>query len=280
MAFPVPLSGWQPRQRIGGSVAMTDGEAGGNGFGDETFAGFDGTTQIVAQGKIGGNGGGELATGTVGVPRGNPGHGQLQGLGAEMQDIHRLRARQVSAFDQASLGAVTEKNGGGFVHGGHAVDVYPGESSSFGYIGRHQQGQGQELIAKSLHGVLVEKCRTALRQQDRINDQPGNAIFAECRDDHANDFACRQHPGLRCITANVGEYARKLLVHEGCGSNMNRRNATSILCGKGSDRAHPVHAVHGEGLEVGLNASPAAGIRAGDGQCAGDHRIILEGPRR
>src|SRR3546814_5423340 len=41
-----------------------------------------------------------------------------------------------------------------------------------------------------------------------------------------------------------------------------------VLCSQGGDRRQAVHAVRGEGLQVGLDAGAAAGIGAGDGQRA------------
>src|SRR3546814_11818674 len=46
------------------------------------------------------------------------------------------------------------------------------------------------------------------------------------------------------------------------------RSPARVLCSQGGDRRQAVHAVRGEGLQVGLDAGAAAGLGAGDGQRA------------
>jgi hypothetical protein len=46
------------------------------------------------------------------------------------------------------------------------------------------------------------------------------------------------------------------------------RHATRVLRGERGNRAQAVHAVRGEGFEISLDAGAAAGVGAGDGECA------------
>jgi hypothetical protein len=75
-------------------------------------------------------------------------------------------------------------------------------------------------------------------------------------------------PILTAPMSKSSKQASSLRAQERDRRHLHRRHAAGVLSGQRGDRGQAMHAMRGEGLEVGLDAGAAAGIGAGDGQGA------------
>ena len=78
----------------------------------------------------------------------------------------------------------------------------------------------------------------------------------------------RQHAELDRADPEIIEAGIDLRAQEVDRRHVHGGDAARVLRGQRGDRAQAVHAMRGEGLEVGLDAGAAAGVGAGDGQGA------------
>ncbi|MNT36153.1 hypothetical protein D3C72_1722190 [compost metagenome] len=75
-----------------------------------------------------------------------------------------------------------------------------------------------------------------------------------------------QHAQLHCVDVEVVEAGLDLRAQEVDWRHVHGADAAGVLRGQCGDHRQAVHAMRGEGLQVGLDAGAAAGIGAGDGQ--------------
>jgi hypothetical protein len=86
-----------------------------------------------------------------------------------------------------------------------------------------------------------------------------------------------EHADLDRADVEILETGIDLGAQERWWRYFNSRHPTGVLCGERGDRAQTVHAMCGEGLEVGLDAGTAAGVGAGDGEGGNGWRGVHEG---
>ena len=87
------------------------------------------------------------------------------------------------------------------------------------------------------------------------------------------DHLCRgQHPDLAGADRKILEQGIDLRIEKRRRWRVDGADAARVLRGQGGDGGQAVHAMCGEGLEIGLNAGAAAGIGAGNAQ---DRRRLL-----
>jgi hypothetical protein len=85
------------------------------------------------------------------------------------------------------------------------------------------------------------------------------------RGDH---FGVGKHAELDRTDAEIVEAGVDLRAQEGHRRHVHGRHPTRVLRGERGNRGQAVHAVRGEGFEIGLDAGAAAGVGAGDGEGA------------
>jgi hypothetical protein len=93
-----------------------------------------------------------------------------------------------------------------------------------------------------------------------------------------DDLGIGQHAQLHRADAEVVEAGVDLGAQEIHRRHVHGADAARVLGGERGERAQAMHAVGGEGFQVGLDAGAAAGVGAGDGQRAdgsGSHGAIL-----
>jgi len=78
-------------------------------------------------------------------------------------------------------------------------------------------------------------------------------------------MSCGQHARFHRVHADVSHHGVNLQAHKVSWQLDHSLDPYCVLGGDGGDGAHAVYAQGGEGLEVGLDASSAAGVRASDG---------------
>ncbi len=82
-----------------------------------------------------------------------------------------------------------------------------------------------------------------------------------------NDVGIGQHAEFDRLDLEIGEACIHLRLQKGQWWKMHGGDGAGVLRGQCGNRRQPVHAVRGEGLEVGLDAGAPAGVGAGDAQC-------------
>ena len=83
-------------------------------------------------------------------------------------------------------------------------------------------------------------------------------------------FRIGQHAQLDPSDVKIVETGIDLRAQELRRRDVHSSHAARMLRGQRGDRGQAVHAMRGEGLEVGLDAGATAGVGAGDGQ-GGNH---------
>ena len=119
-------------------------------------------------------------------------------------------------------------------------------------------------------GVGIGQRGAAGGDHHRIEND-GRADLADPIRHGVGGFGGPDHPDLDRINTDVGHHRVNLRQHDVGGDGVNRCDPQSVLCGDRGDGRHRMAAEHGDGLDVGLDAGTAAGIRACDDEDARCH---------
>jgi hypothetical protein len=95
--------------------------------------------------------------------------------------------------------------------------------------------------------------------------------------DRSDDFGIGEHAELHRGDVEILETGIDLRMQECDRRHVHGHHAASVLRRERGNRRQPVHAVCGEGPEVGLDAGAAAGIGTGDGQGGDDALVVHAG---
>ena len=88
--------------------------------------------------------------------------------------------------------------------------------------------------------------------------------------DGMGDVGRGDHADLHRIDADIGKDRIDLAGDEVGRDQFDAADAPRVLGGQGGDDGHAVDAVRREGLQIGLDAGPAGGVRAGDRENVAD----------
>src|SRR5438105_8418954 len=88
----------------------------------------------------------------------------------------------------------------------------------------------------------------------------------QARGDGLDRRKLRHHAGLDRADVEIAEHSVKLRGDEIARQVMNSADGFRVLRGQRRNDGGAVDAERGKGLEIGLNAGPTGGIRAGDGK--------------
>ena len=150
---------------------------------------------------------------------------------------------------------------------------HTGKRAGFVQVRRHHRREREQPADENLDGIVLQELGTGGRHHHGVNDKRDTMTGEKVRDG-LDDPAREEHPGLRCIHADVVEHDLELVKDELRWGLVHGAHLDRGLSRQRDDRAHAVTTEGCEGLEVGLNAGTAAGIRARDGQTAGNHRRV------
>ena len=122
------------------------------------------------------------------------------------------------------------------------------------------------MAAQGVDRFGFEQGRAGAGDHHRIEHDIERGVLFERQRHGLDDLARRQHADLGGADAEVAEQRVELSRQEGYGWGMDGIDAAGVLCSQRGQGAQSMHAVRGEGLEVGLDARPAAAV----GPCHGE----------
>ena len=125
-------------------------------------------------------------------------------------------------------------------------------------------------------GALVEQAGSRLGDHHGVDDHRcALGQLVERLGDRGDDLGVGEHPDLDGVERDVFEHGANLREDHLRRDRLDRPHRERVLGRYRRDRADPVNAAAGEGLEVGLDPRPAAGVRAGDRQRGGGPHVRL-----
>ena len=151
-----------------------------------------------------------------------------------------------------------------------SLDAAAGQRRQFRRVGRYQGGDVGDSIERG-DRRLVRKDGTAAGDHDRIEDdrKAWHNLTGQTTRDRLHRLRRSDHPDLDGVRADIGKH-RLHLLNDHLGRNRHhRRDAERILRRDRGNRRRGEAAEHGNGLDIGLDASAAARIGTGDDQHAG-----------
>ena len=142
------------------------------------------------------------------------------------------------------------------------------EHACLGHVRRDDGGAREEQRSQGALSVLVEKPGAALGDHHGVEHDRSLRHEVQRLVDRLDRRRRAEHADLHGIYADVLGNRPNLFDDDFARNRMDRGDRDGVLGGDRGDRGHPVDPTAGERLEIRLNARPAAGIRAGDGENA------------
>ncbi len=109
-------------------------------------------------------------------------------------------------------------------------------------------------------------------------------MLLQCVSNGVDHAGVGQHAQLYRVNVEIVETGIQLRAQEVDRRHMHGDDATRVLCGQCGDCGEAVHAMRGEGFQVGLDARPSTGVGAGDGESGNGsgraHSAIVPWSRR
>ena len=177
-----------------------------------------------------------------------------------------VAVRQVPALDQhrgAGLGreplALFQRPGP--VRGGRFAQQH----GQLGQVRGDEVRQREQGPQRGL-GRFLQQPVAARRHHHRVQDHDAGAHLFEPGPDGVDHRVVAEHADLDGVDGDVVADRLQLGRQEGCRRHMHGPDAPGVLGGQRRDGSHPVAAVRGDALQVGLDAGAAGGVRARDGQ--------------
>ena len=163
------------------------------------------------------------------------------------------------------------------LHIRYAGDLPVPEHLRLGDVGREKIGQREEDPCQSFHRVIGQKPGPAGGHHDRVHDEFLRLIEAQPFGDGFDQRSGGDHPDLHRVWPQVGEDTVQLQREKIGGDLIDPLDAGRILGRQSRDRAHGKYAVHGHGLDIGLDPGASAGVASGDRQYFfhDDHSFVL-----
>ena len=184
----------------------------------------------------------------------------------------------VAALAEHAAAVLLADGLGSGLHPGGVGNGHPRQNFCLRDVGRHHLGQRQQLTRQSLHGVIPQQAGAGGGHHHRVHhDVPGTVGPQLLRDD-VDERGRGHHADLHRVGEDIGEHGVQLLSQKLRRRLKDAGDAGGVLGRQSGDGAHGKNAVGGHGLDVGLDASAAAGIAAGNGQCGfhGIYPSVLE----
>ena len=216
----------------------------------------------------GGDGRGERAAGPVVVAGGDalPGQGDHPVLRAEVEQVRAVGPLAVAALDQDAAPAVSGELARGGLHVRGRADGAAHKHLGLGEVRRDHVRERHEVLADGADSVVPQQPVAALGDHDGVEDDVARAEARQLGRDRADQLGRVEHPDLHRVRPDVLEDRRDLRGRELRRHRVNPPHSLRVLGRERRDRRHPVAAEGRERLEIGLDAGPAAAVRAGDRQ--------------
>jgi len=177
------------------------------------------------------------------------------------QYIHDFApAREVPTFDQSGSRAEVEQIAARGFHRRRVAYHPAGEERGLIEVRCDQGGLREQPLAEDSLRVGGKQVVAGSGHHDRITDVCLPLVAGDPVGDQIDQGRGREHAGLEGRWREVVGEGCQLLPDECVGGNMDGADAPCVL---GSQRHNDAGAIHTEllkGLEVGLNAGPAAGV--------------------
>jgi hypothetical protein len=192
-------------------------------------------------------------------------HGDPSGAGHDVMG----RIGEVATLHHHIAGPAGPDQLGRLGHGRHAHElghVDAGEGSRLPQVGGDHEGMGQQPFEIRRQPVRSHQRLPARGDQHRVDDEVGQSAGCGQVGHGIDDGAGGQHAGLDTEDVEIIQHGLDLEAHEVGVEGHHAADLGRVLCRDRGQRRRAVHAVGGEGLEVGLYAGATARVRAGDGQ--------------
>ena len=172
----------------------------------------------------------------------------------------------VSAFEKNRTVESCKKLPACVFHGTVIIDEKSGQNLSLRDIRCDELCQREKFCLECFFGFRFHQTMSACRHHDRIQDNMFRFVLAEFGSNTFHSLRGRKHADLDGIRENIRKYGIHL-----CGDKISRcfQNpiySGSVLGSQGSDHTGSVDTVHGDRLDIRLNACAAAGIASCDSQ--------------
>ncbi len=248
------------------SVTGAEARRGADGLGGVVDGAGDRIGHGQALSEADGAGRGQGAAGAVGVAGLDARPAEQPLAGGREEEIDHLPAGNVAALDQHSARAGGQQQQGGAPLAAKIPHRCAGQGLGLGRV-RGQKGRAwDQQGAHGLHGVWRQELCAALGQHDRVDHRRRSGRRVQ-HPRHDLDHGRRaQHAGLDRVGADVLQHRAGLRLHHLGRNLVHAGGAKGVLYGDGGDGGGGIAAQGGDGLDVGLHARPAAGVRAGDDQ--------------
>ena len=103
---------------------------------------------------------------------------------------------------------------GGGAHVGLALDGLAGEDLCLGQVGGGDGGQGEQLGAEGLDGVVGQKLGPAGGDHDGVDHDVGGVVISQALGDDVDEGGGRDHADLHRVGVDVGEHGVDLLAQK------------------------------------------------------------------
>jgi hypothetical protein len=214
-------------------------------------------------------GGGEGAAGAVVVPRVEPWTAEVIDRSVVPHDVDRLVGRvgdRVAALDHDRGSAERAQGASRLTLLGERADRGVEQDLGLAHVGGDHCRLGQEGLQVQALRLGLEQAVAAGGDHHRVDDEPGQPAGRREVGDGVDDVGRREHARFHRSDGEVVEHGVDLRDDEIGGHRMYTADPSGVLGGQRGDGGGAEDAERGEGLQVGLDAGAAAGVRAGNGQ--------------
>ena len=183
-------------------------------------------------------------------------------LGRQQQVDHRL-ARHMAALHQHRPRAHFQQ---GLACPTLTVQIGhrdPGQGLGLGRIGGQKRRARHHQPPHRLDRAILQQGRAALGDHHRVHHRRHVVGIVDQARDRLDHLDRAQHPGLQGVGPDVVQHGLGLGLDHVDRQGIDPLNPQGVLDGDRRDRRGGEPAQHGHRLDVGLDARPAAGIRAG-----------------
>ena len=182
------------------------------------------------------------------------------------QQVNHLIAYQVTPFEQDRLGAHGQQFFGGRGQSVSIHNVVTQQQSCFVQIRSDYRDARKQLADQHFDGVSSDQTVTAGCHHHGVKHHAGELIMVNSPSHDLDNLRCMQHPDLDGVNADVFNHRLDLRLQKLGRHSMDALDTQGVLRCQRSDRTHAVATQGGKCFQVGLNASPAPTVRAGDGE--------------
>ena len=147
---------------------------------------------------------------------------------------------------------------------------FPGKDFRLGQIGGRERGQRQQVAPEYFDRLARQETPAAGGHHDRIHHQRNATVLTEEAGHFTNNRAGTQHSRLDRRRGRPGKDGLDLRAHHPGRARFNAGDYPGVLGREAGNGTGPMHTQRRKSLEIGLNARPAAAVRAGDRQGDGD----------